>query len=770
MTVQRQIIEAALRTKTHADALALQEMIARDIGARYERPVTDTWQNLGSMSSTGSFDHKMIEDITNMQDALVERYAQSRFGDLDNVPYSSPQKAASALLGHLPYEEIAKQVRVDFYESDPPARTSKRITAAFRDLGCGIEPGYVARSIFAQGSTHKSHRRWQQGAFGHGAKATFRNANAVVLVSRRAPQFEPAEDRITVGVVLWTPYGKGKGAYYLTTTDWLDGDDRTAEPWSAPASAFPDFEPGTHLALVSYGVEGFHRKEGDERGFDRVLDTRLFAPVTPVRFTNHIIKTAHPKNLRGLRRQLEENPREDRREDTETLPYRIRGKTYHLPVTAYVFMGRAGQTGARRNFVAHDHAVVFTSSGQVHHHWKPSELRYKTKLNRLHDRLFAVVKTDELPIEIRTELFPATRTGLVPHEDSRRLEEQVAAMLDGWKFLNDINSELIREAFTAKANGRPTLHVARQISRALKIRGFSLAAAQNGSGTEGSKERKKKPPADLYPEPTALEGPAQLTAEPGTVKSVRYSLNAIDSFINNGHGELVISCDHSDIGKREITVGQLRNGFIRVMIAVPDEAAEGLYKLTAVIDGWQRHAGGFGGHLEWHSVLEIAESSENPERQPRPPAGQKAEEGADVVLIWDDCDHDGWNPNVPGSVDEVPAKDFAMKPEYEGLAALGDTLIPTIYLNEDYAPLRRYIAGRSKDLSSDAGPERAKNRYAVGIGVGLMMLDQETRKLIKAGTPVDEQVLLASKRAAAQAALSVLPAFDALARETGVES
>lgn len=767
MTSGRDIIGAAVAARTYDDALHVHELIAADVGARYERPLTDTWNNLGSMSSTGSFDHKMIENVTNMQDALVERYAKVRFGDLSRVPYGTPREAATALLGELRYEEIAQQVRVDFHESDPPARKSQLIAAVFRDLGCGIEPGYASKSIFALGSTHKSTRPWQQGAFGYGAKSTFRNAEAVILVTRRAPEFEPAEDRITVAVVLWTPFGKGMGAYYLTTADWSDGANRDAEPWSAPASVFPEFEPGTHLALISYGVEGFHRKEGDQRGFDRVLDTRLFSPATPVRFTNHIIKAAHAKNLRGLRRQFEDNPREDRREDRATLPYRIQGSTYHLPVTAYVFMARAGQTGARRNFVAHEHAVVFTSSGQVHHHWKSEELRYKTRLNRLHDRLFAVVETDELPIEIRTKLFPATRTGLVPHADARKLESQVGAMLDEWEFLKEINGELIRESLTAKHNGRPTIQVARQISRALRVRGYSFAAGRNGQGT--ARPRPPKPPLDLYSEPTALEGPIHVEAELGTVKSIRYTLNAKDAFLNAGRGRLVIRCDHPDIAEREITLGQLHKGALRVMIAVPDEAKTGTFSLVASIEGWERLAGGIGGRLEWRTELEIVEQHERGETRPRPRRGQGAEEGSDVVLIWDDCARDGWNPSVPGSVEEVPAKDIAAREEYKALAVLGETPVPTIYLNEDYAPLRRYVAGRQKDMVSEAGPERAKNRYAVGIGVGLMLLDQESRKLAKAGKPIGEEALLACKRAAAQAALSVLPEFDQLAKEAGVE-
>src|SRR4051794_10272756 len=82
MSDARDLIRAALAARTQGDAERVQELIAADVGARNERPVTDTWNNLGSMSSTGSFDHKVIENVTNMQDALVERFARARFGDL----------------------------------------------------------------------------------------------------------------------------------------------------------------------------------------------------------------------------------------------------------------------------------------------------------------------------------------------------------------------------------------------------------------------------------------------------------------------------------------------------------------------------------------------------------------------------------------------------------------------------------------------------------------------------------------------------------------
>ena len=44
---------------------------------------------------------------------------------------------------------------------------------------------------------------------------------------------------------------------------------------------------------------------------------------------------------------------------------------------------------------------------------------------------------------------------------------------------------------------------------------------------------------------------------------------------------------------------------------------------------------------------------------------------------------------MPGRVEEVAAHLIAAEPEYAELASLEKTPVLTIYLNEDYAPLKR---------------------------------------------------------------------------------
>jgi hypothetical protein len=767
------IIEAALAARSVQDAEAVQELIANNMGHRHDRPVGDRVNNFGLISTGGSYDHKLIENATNMHDAVLERYAARRFGDLSAVPYGSPREAAEVLFADVDQGELARQATVELCHAGAAAKTLKRITAVFRDEGCGIEPDDAARTIFALGSAHKSKARWQQGAFGIGGAITFRNADAIVLVSRCAPELSPREDRILVAVALWQHSDKGKGLHYLVTTDWREGENIHAEPWSAPANAYPQFAPGTHLALVSYGTEHIHSVTAhadSPKSFERVVDTRLFRPVAPTRVVNHLIRDDHPRVHRGLGRRFDENPRPDRREDGGLLPYRVGGKTYQLPIRFYYFESEHGSTkGQKANFVAAGHTLIFTSNGQVHHHWGASEFRDATGLMRLGEHVLVVVETDPLPIKLRTDFFTADRSGVRASAEARRLEQDVAAFLRDWDELKQINGELIEQSLRGE-DGRETINISRQISRAyaLKMRGFGMGSNGAGAGgTRGGNGTRKK--IELYPDPTMLEGPDRVLAQQGKTKSIRFIVNATSGFFETGRGELLIACSHPDIGADEISVGSLRDGRVRVMIAVPEDAKLGEFDLVAGIYDWERASGGLGTTLEWQTRLEVvdeirpAEPSENGKRS------KSGTEGPQVALFWRGGDEIGVTPASPGKVEPVPASILAKIPEYAELAGMGEKPVLTIYLNNDYAPFKRYLSARQRDLTSSK-VSHAKNRYAVDVGVAMLVLENDRQRRLTRGDTLDEALLEVARDAAAQGALSILPYFDEITKQAGIET
>jgi hypothetical protein len=765
------IIDSALKAVTYEDAIAVAGLIEKDIGARYQRPIGDRFNNYGLMASSGSYEYKALEPVTNEQDGLLERLAVGKWGDLSSVPYKTPDEAARDLLGGLNYQQQADMVTVAFRESDPPTRSNKRLTIVYRDQGCGMEPHAVPKTIFALGSSHKTATRWHQGAYGIGGASTYRNARAVILVTRRAPEMKPADDQITVAVVLWESHGKGQSAYYLVTSDWDTNDD--AEPWSTPASTYPQFDYGTHLALISYGVEGFHRaRSGDERSLDMVLNTRLFSPTVPVRFTNEITRGKN-EYLRGLSRRLADNPSPDRLSDEEELLYTYGGVSYRLPVRYHVFP--SGETGTRRRFVAKGHALVFTSNGQVHHQWTPPEFKLRTRLNKLYERIFVVVETDNLPIELRTALFTPDRSQLLANEPALQLEDQVADFLDHWHKLVDLNNQLVREAISTASSGRSALDVGRRIAAALKVRGFNLSGlgTSGGGGPSGKGGPRFRKKIETYPDPTTLEGPDKLIIEDGKVRYLEYMLNAVDDFLDSGRGGLLFETDHPDIDPvKHIAVGRLRDGYVRVQLQVPEGAAEGDFTLTAHLKDWHKAGGGIGPSMKYTTALAIVD--ELPSRNGAGPGkgGKGAGEGSQVAVLWTTPDEygNGWNNVTPGGVDDIEASTLAQsRDEYKELSKLGTQRIPTILLNSTYAPYKGYIGARAKELTA-GGAQDASDRYAVGVGLGLLLLHEDLKKR-ESGTkkPVDSEQVLIAQQAVARSVLLMMPAFDTLAREAGVE-
>jgi hypothetical protein len=152
--------------------------------------------------------------------------------------------------------------------------------------------------------------------------------------------------------------------------------------------------------------------------------------------------------------------------------------------------------------------------------------------------------------------------------------------------------------------------------------------------------------------------------------------------------------------------------------------------------------------------------------------GSGAGEGGQVAVLWATPESfgNGWNNATPGSVEYIEAATLAAKrSEYKDLAKLGSQEIPTIVLNETYAPYKGYISVRAKDLTK-SGTEDAGDRYAVGTGLGLLVLHEDLKKREKESKkPVDPEQVLVSKQAVARSVLLMMPAFDTLAREAGIE-
>jgi len=210
---------------------------------------------------------------------------------------------------------------------------------------------------------------------------------------------------------------------------------------------------------------------------------------------------------------------------------------------------------------------------------------------------------------------------------------------------------------------------------------------------------------------------------------------------------------------------------VRVAIAVPVGADEGVFDLEAELSAWLCSAGGIGPTMSWMTRLEVVEEL------PRTSNGSGANrgrhgsgKGGQIAVLWTSLDEEeGWTKPTVGEVEMVEAALLAsQRDEYADLAILGAKAIPVIKLNKAYPYLKKYLEKGVLSLT-DGGPEAAKGRYAVGVGVALTLLDEGIRKRQDAEGSPNESWILASQQALARGVLSMRPSFDELARETGVE-
>lgn len=772
------IVQAALNAKTGEDAFGLQEMIAMDLGQQNFRPLGDRWGNFGLLASGADYDLKLVELITNMQDAVIERAALATYGSRSSAAESlkTPREAVAKLFATGAPEELPE---VTFWESDPPATKSHKLTVWFDDRGTGMTAESLPETIFALGGSSKEDATYLQGAFGLGGELMYRNSDFVVLVSRRAPELlrEGEEDRITVAVVQWNEQTKTQTAVYLVDREWHRPGD-AALPWSCPAADYPAFEAGTHIALISYGTSGlYRRREGDERSFDTIVNTRLYRPMFSTRWRNFLARGENrATTMRGLRTRLETTSHDFPMEDDQ-MPFVYKGKQYFLNVS-YVVFAEKGSAGERRSFVAKDHALLFTSNGQVQAHWTPAEFKSKTTLKKLDGRVLIEIDLDALPVEARTALVTPDRAETVKSDVARRLDDAAVDFLNDWDPLVEQNRLILREQLRSTTQVS-TRSVSDLIRRAFSAKGFGAGAA--GSATPGRGDgsfsggrggpRAPKTIA-LHEDPTRIDGPKTIRLELGRTRGQRFEIDATDDFFVKGRGELQVeaAADFPFKHVNEIvTVGRPHSGRVRLSFAIPDGYEESEFELALSLRNWMRASGGTGDDLVHKFrvalVREIPGSGDGGGRKPTGEAGSGgAGRGSNAVLLWvDGASHD-WHPSHVGELETMPASQIAQeRGEYADLAALGETPIDCITLNSDYQPLVRYLSGRAESVAQSS-TDQLKNRYAVGVGVQMLVLAEEEERLIKGGSQLDDSARSAVHRAAARGVLAVLPEFDRLAQ------
>jgi len=273
-------------------------------------------------------------------------------------------------------------------------------------------------------------------------------------------------------------------------------------------------------------------------------------------------------------------------------------------------------------------------------------------------------------------------------------------------------------------------------------------------------------------DPTSLKGPDHVTATRGRTTGIYFSLNARNDFLPR-RTQLLVRCNHLDVdAENDITVGPLRNGRVRVSVAVPPDAECTESSITATLQGWISSSGGIGTTLETVVPFSVVEEQATPQRPPAVTSGStgSTSNAPNVFVLWTDDEHEtGWGPGTVGDIDMIEGRVLAeMDEEYRNLSGV-EFEVPVLKLNEGFGPLKKYSAMRAREVG-DEGVARNKERYALGVCVQMFLLDQAAKRLRDKGASIDAELIASARSAAARGILAVLPDFDRLVMEAGLDS
>lgn len=771
------IVKGALAARTRQDISKLEDMLRRALGGEHLRFLGDQEANWSSISSPADATSVLFERGTNMFDAAIEMEVERRglFG------CASPADAAHTLFG-VPRsgvgelnsgarESLARLSHILVLDSDDSVH---RPTIAFRDRGTGIYTSDMPDTILSLQKSNKLRKAYTHGVFGKGGSTACAFSDATVIVTRKQPDLlRPGQDdRISVAVVREADAPDVGLPFYR----YLVGSDRY--PYSVPATAYPEFEPGTYVAHLDYlgGRMGLQNWNNEESIY-AFAETILFNPSLPYYLEDARSGPANvrpdtrqkPSVLSGLSQRLETLHAGD-----ENTLGRSGWQSIPIPEVGDVRMRwwLFTDVDKRRRRAAKGFVVVFTTNGQIHHAWDQAKLQQMVEnRRRVSQRVFVQVDCDGIELKKRYKVFDSFRAQIRRGTEGRGLEEAVADALFRDADLDDFESDFVREALKSTAQN-VSQSFRKRLNRALrsKVPGIGPLA---GKGNE-PKPPKPKPEIELYLEPTTMTGPAEVTLLIGGRASAYLEINAVDGFVpDRGTLSLEPTPQQTALG-----VGDLRRGRLRLTLNAPVTMSEGTRDIDVVLE-WLRSAGGLG-RITWPIRLNVVVTIDpKPEPAPKPKGASGPTKDGDVAFIWVKGLEEGWGDDIAGELQEIKGDDLANREVYADLKGV-DALIPTIVMNEEFAGWAGYKRSVAKGATDETLTSR-RDRYGLAVGVtvaNLMLSEKRLRQRHEAWQakqngaaeppmPMSQDQINRALAEAARGVLALMPDFDQLLDELG---
>jgi hypothetical protein len=273
------------------------------------------------------------------------------------------------------------------------------------------------------------------------------------------------------------------------------------------------FRTGTVIKLYSYdfpsGINDL------SRDLSQSLNEYLFSPALPLYIVER--KSRYPNQQRlerpilGLKYRLEESGSRKYIEDPFSIEYDD-ASLGTIKITCYVFKPHVDDLSAaetkrviQREFFKNNMSVLFSLNGQVHGSYTSEFITRSLKFPLLKDWLLIHVDCTDLNMEVRNELFMASRDRLKEGEDSRRLRRILADVLREGP-LKEVHKAR-KDAITIDSS-KDTKDLLRSLTRDLPLKGeladllnqaFRISRDEPGNAP-GAKEQPRKTPGGPKPQ------------------------------------------------------------------------------------------------------------------------------------------------------------------------------------------------------------------------------------------------------------------------------
>ena len=422
----------------------------------FERP--ENWTPLGRNDSNyGIVENQqsspiaaLIEKITNSIDAILMKRCYEE--GIEPKSDAAPKSMEDALKVFWPttqdhsyykFQTILEYRRRQSKEIQIIADGTKRNTSLIiYDNGEGQHPDSFEKTFLSLLQGNKNEIPFVQGKYnmgGTGAIAFCGKKRYQLIASKKFDgtgkfgftlirQHPLSEDEKKTRKNTWYEYLKINGEIPSFHIDELDLglDERT-------------FKTGTIIKLYSYKLPSNHIPINLE--LNKSINEFLFEPALPVAIVEK--KNRYPDDnqlsryLYGLKRRIEDPKTKERYIDdvfSETLTDKKLGT---VKVTTYLFKNKVEDKDIsetkrtiKSQFFKNNMAVLFSINGQVHGHYTSEFITKSLKYPIFKDYLLIHVDCTHMKLEVKNELFMASRDRLKDSEETKELRDQLAKLLN----------------------------------------------------------------------------------------------------------------------------------------------------------------------------------------------------------------------------------------------------------------------------------------------------------------------------------------------------